>query len=309
MGRPLRDKNPENYRLITIRTDEARLWMIPSRKREKLLLGIIARYQEMFNIVIFAYCILSNHMHFLIQAPEGNTNEFMANVNREIARRMNWQNNRIGSFWARPYDDQKVITDDDLMMAFLYVTLNCTRHGLVKDPTDWGLLSSYTQICDEKTRKFTFTCYSEPDPTKRVTEHSLKLTPIPEFKQLSKRSRQKKTKLALDQKIEMIAIERFESKHGFLGIDNVKAQIPGSLPQSISRKPRPACYTSTYALYKEFVKNRRESRQDYDLRSMRFRAGEYSIEFPEFFFKPTLHYKPRLIKFKPLPDDYFSKGF
>jgi REP element-mobilizing transposase RayT len=74
--RPIRNSDPYIYRLITIRTDEARLWMVPSNSVRELIGGIIARYQEIFKVEIFAYCVLSNHYHLLVRALKGNIDEF-----------------------------------------------------------------------------------------------------------------------------------------------------------------------------------------------------------------------------------------
>ena len=54
MGRAIRDKDPELYRLITIRTYDARLWMKPSKRVNKIIAGIIARYSELLEIEIYA---------------------------------------------------------------------------------------------------------------------------------------------------------------------------------------------------------------------------------------------------------------
>ena len=49
--RPIRNRDPETYRLITIRTSEARLWLTPSSNVAKLVGGVLARYQELLEIV------------------------------------------------------------------------------------------------------------------------------------------------------------------------------------------------------------------------------------------------------------------
>ncbi len=73
MTTPLRDSDPKIYRLITIRTEEARLWMVPSRNLEKVLGGIVARYQEICGVEIYAYTFLSNHYHLIVRAPKENS--------------------------------------------------------------------------------------------------------------------------------------------------------------------------------------------------------------------------------------------
>ena len=53
---------------------------MPTAKNTKLIGGIIARYQELLGVEIYAYTILSNHIHLLIKAPRGNSDEFIENI-------------------------------------------------------------------------------------------------------------------------------------------------------------------------------------------------------------------------------------
>ena len=108
MPRPLRDLAPENYHLVTVRTEEARIWMVPEKKLNSTIGGVIARYQEVFGIIIYTFCILGNHIHMVLKAKDQNLDEFMENVLREIARRVNWHNKRHGHFWSRRYDNQVI---------------------------------------------------------------------------------------------------------------------------------------------------------------------------------------------------------
>ena len=244
--RPIRNRDPEVFRLITIRTCEARLWISPTSNVRKLIGGIIARYQEIFEVELFAYNVLGNHMHLLARAPKSNIDEFCENVNREIAKRLNWRNKREGKFWGRRYDDQTVISEDDLLEAFLYVTTNPTKHGLVSNSQDWPGLNSYDHCLTEKDRQFSFNHYSE-EP--KVTKHKLKLSALPAFKGLSKNERATKLKKLLAERTTEIAKERGKS---FLGLSALLEQAPGEKPARVSKSPRPRCYTKCSELRRNF---------------------------------------------------------
>ena len=157
MARPLRDTDPSKYYLVTIRTEMARLWMIPSRALNRMIGGVLARYQEAMGVRIYAHCALSNHMHLVVQAPEGALDHFFENVNREIARRVNRAHGRIANFWARRYDAQAILNHADLLEAFLYVTTNAVRHGLVRRSRDWPGLCSYELSIEQMDKSYRFT--------------------------------------------------------------------------------------------------------------------------------------------------------
>ena len=299
--RPIRNRDPEIFRLITIRTCEARLWISPTANVRKLIGAIIARYQEIFGIELFAYNVLGNHMHLLVRAPRSNIDEFCENVNREIAKRINWRNKREGKFWGRRYDDQQVLSEEDLLEAFLYVTTNPTKHGLVSNSQDWPGLNSYEHCLTEKDRNFSFNHYSE-EP--RVTKHRLKLSVLPAFKGLSKSKRTALIKRLLVKRTNEIAKERGK---GFLGLQALLDQAPGERPGKVSKSPRPRCYTKCPELRRNFRKLDRARRDEYSYASMRYRVG-IDVTFPEFSFKPPVHRAPRLIPFKPLTKEHFKNA-
>jgi putative transposase len=308
MGNPLRNRNPDIFRIITIRTEGAHLWMRPSKDVNKIIGGVIARYAELLGVEIYAYVFLSNHYHLLIRCPLGNSDEFEENVNRELARRLNWKNRRTGKFWSRRYSEQEVLSDNDLVEAFLYIATNATRHGLVANPREWPGLCSYNQSLSEKELVFPFHHYSAEEDEPKVTYHALKLTPLPEFATLSKKERQAEIQKLLDKRVKELVEDRKAQGLGFLGAEAVKAQDPYTVPQNVSKSSRPSCYTKCKELRKEFNKREADRRDAYDEASMRFRLGDLNTIFPDFTHKPPLHRKPRLLPFQPLPDDYFKNA-
>ena len=306
MGRPIRDKNPEIYRLLTIRTEGARLWMKPSKKVRKIIGGIIARYAEILKIDIYSYNFLSNHKHLLIKALLGNADEFEENINREIARRINWINHREGKFWARRYDDQPILNEDDLLEAYLYINTNAVKHGLVEDPSEWPGLNSYNQSLTEKPHTYAFYHYSAEEEKDRVTYHDLTLTPLPQFKDLKKKKRVEKIKELIEERTRRLVKERKEAGLGFLGAEAILQQDPNDKPNTVSKSPRPHCYSKDAATIKEYRKYVRDRRSRYIEASVRYRLGDMEVVFPEFSFKPPLHRKPRLDRFIVMPDDFFK---
>ena len=89
MGRPIRDQNPKFLHLVTVRTEEARYYLRPSKDIKRIVPGVLARYQEIFGITIYALVIMSNHIHLLLDDPNANLDEFMESMDNEIARRVN----------------------------------------------------------------------------------------------------------------------------------------------------------------------------------------------------------------------------
>lgn len=276
--------------------------MPPTRTMEKLLGGIVARYASISGIELYAYCFLSNHYHLVLRAPRGNTDEFCENVNREIARRVNWKHNRTGTFWHKPYADQKILSESDLLEAFLYVTTNAVRHGLVEHPELWTGLCSYNQSLTERAQGFTFYHYTASDPNQIACRHIIKLSILPQFQHLSAQKRKETIDDLIEERIGEIHTYRKANGLGFLGLAGVLNVIPGSIPHRVSKSPRPVAYTKNDALRKEARREARERNDRYSAASVRYRLGDINAIFPEYTFKPPLHRKPRKAPFQELTE-------
>lgn len=281
--------------------------MKPSGKTRNLIGGILARYQEIFEIELYAYTVLGNHYHLLIKAPKGNTDEFCENVNREIAKRINWKVKREGSLWGRRYDDQEVLREEDLKEAFLYVTTNVTRHGLLRDPSKWEGLHCVDHVLQERDREFSFIHYSERDATgaPKVTKHKLRLSILPEYVGYTKKKRKGVMAKLLKERISQL-IEKRAGKP-FLGVTKIRAQAVGGAPENVSRTPRPDCYCFSPERIEEYREQRRELHKRYAECSLKFRLGRLSEKFPAYTFHPPLHRTPRVVRFTPLSEKYLAQ--
>ena len=294
MPRPLRNTDPENYHLVTVRTEEARIWMVPGGELNRTIGGIIARYQELTGIIIYAFCILGNHLHMLLSAPEQNLDRFMENILRESSRRVNRHNRRRGHLWSRRYDDQVILTEEDLLEAYLYVTTNAVKHGLVRDMYQWPGLSSYAQVQDGIPRSYPFVHYSREAEAGGYfkTEHTLTLTPLPQHAGLDPVERVQEVRRLLQGRTRALVEERVSHGGGFLGKRALVRQPAGRKPVKVSYRARPVCYTMNREVREGYRAERSLFRQYYCEASEQFRSGDLTVEFPPFCFKPPLHHHP-----------------
>lgn len=304
MGREIRDTDPSKFHLVTIRTENATLFLRPGRGLESLLGGIVAKYQEEMGIELYAYNFLSNHYHMLCRAPKAQLWEFAQAINREVAKRVNTFIHRRGHFWGTRYRDQIVIEVDDATEAFLYITTNATHHGLVSHPSEWPGLSSYWQSLSEKPMKYHFTHYTEYSAAVRKakrtkeavrledyqTSHFITLTPLPQFESLTSRQRTNRVKLLIDSRADSLKAERLKSGKKFMGRQKVLDQSPYQVPQNVKRSPRPLCYTKSLDAKQCFMDEYFPKWADYKDASIRFRSGDLHTEFPPHTIKPPLLY-------------------
>jgi REP element-mobilizing transposase RayT len=302
---PLRSIDPDKIYHITDRTVNEELWMLPTIEIERTIGGIVARFQEMHQILIYGLEFLSNHYHLLAQSPYGNLSEFEQDINREIAKRINRHCGRSGSLWARRFSSQPTPREVDGLDALLYVTTNPVHHGLVNHPRLWPGLSSYWQLLGGRDREYTFTNYTALNLArarskgKKVkiknfqTKHTLKISPLPMFADLSKEERVEKLNTLIEERTQRIVDAAKENGTGFLGKKKIMEQKFGSRPRSVKRSPRPSCFSKCPETVRAYRKDAKALREEYTEASIKYRSGEWDTEFPKYTYRPPAHRHPR----------------
>ena len=304
MARHPRNTNPKYIRHISIRTEQAALLLLPDERLNQIIGGILAKYQEAFSIIIYAYTVLGNHIHMIARAPMGNLWRFEQAVNREIARRTNVHRNRRGHFWERRYDEQIIAEENDILEAFLYVVCNAVRHGIVDHPILWKGINCYSHVIDESDRTYKFTNYTEYrralNKAKNTgetvllsdyqTEHKLKISPIPQYEKLSQRDRKAKMIDIIKSRILRIRKERKKQGLGFLPQDKFAKQRFTDIPRNVKRLPKPICWTKDIEAKRRFMEWYFSWLEAYQKASKLFRSGKFKISFPEYSLLPPMHY-------------------
>lgn len=99
-----------------------------------------------FEITLYAYVLMSNHVHMLLQAPpEGRLARPLRWFLAESARAFHRARNRTGHFWERRYRSCLVEDDTYALAALRYLDRNPVRAGLVEDPAayPWSSCATY----------------------------------------------------------------------------------------------------------------------------------------------------------------------
>ena len=302
--RELRDTDPTKYHLVSCRTIGSELLFVPRPEMNEILGGVIAKYQAEQQIDIYALSFLTNHYHMLLRATESNLPLFFENVAREVAHRVNRHLDRTGPLWSRRYDDLITLEPEDVLEAFLYVTTNPVKHGLVQHPKQWPGLCSYWQSLGRKNKQYAFTHYTEYHQAKRKaaacgdiawlsdyqSRHTLRISPLPENLRLDI----PQIEQLLEKRTKALVVSRKAQGKGFLGRAKVLATPPrGAFPKEVSKSTRPPCYSKNAEAIREFRKERQTRRHWYAHASREFRLKNFSVEFPPHCLFPPLHHIPK----------------
>jgi putative transposase len=111
-----------------------------------LLLAHLRELVRTYEITVYAYTLMANHVHLLLQAPTHAALDrplrwFMT----ETARAFHKRRSRRGHFWERRYRACLVEEDTYALAALRYLDRNPVRAGLVTDPTTypWSSCAAY----------------------------------------------------------------------------------------------------------------------------------------------------------------------
>jgi len=96
----------------------------------KILGDVIDRY----NWICYAYCLMDNHYHLLIETPDGNLSQGMRQLNGVYTQKFNWHHGRGGHIFQGRFKAILVERDSYLLELCRYVVLNPVRAGIVAIP-------------------------------------------------------------------------------------------------------------------------------------------------------------------------------
>ncbi len=100
-------------------------------------LRLAAKLLEDVEIEIWAYCLMPNHIHAIVEPGTADgLSRFFSQLHRRYARRTNERHDWRGHLWQERF--YSVVMDEaHVMSAMRYVELNPVRAGICRAPQDW----------------------------------------------------------------------------------------------------------------------------------------------------------------------------
>lgn len=115
-------------------------------------LGNLCEWKERLGCLVYAYCLMTNHIHLIIDPgyEESNLAQLMKRVNGRQTRYVNKTEGRTGCLWEGRYKSSTISTDEYLLACCRYVELNPVRAGIVVDPAHYRWSSYGIKIGNHK---------------------------------------------------------------------------------------------------------------------------------------------------------------
>ena len=80
MARPLRVQFPNAVYHVTCRGNERKDIFLDNHDRKRFL-ELLQKSLEIYQVILYAYVLMRNHFHLLVETPLGNLSEFMRHFN------------------------------------------------------------------------------------------------------------------------------------------------------------------------------------------------------------------------------------
>ncbi|MBI2247551.1 MAG: transposase [Armatimonadetes bacterium] len=144
MSRPPRPAFPGATYHITARGNNGERIFGDDADRYAYLVQLAKALRTM-DVRLFAYALMSNHVHLALQTTQPNVSAMVRWLHTRHARQFNRRHGRINHLFGERFHS-KVITDDlYLLEVTLYLHLNPVEAGLVAHPADypWTSYRSY----------------------------------------------------------------------------------------------------------------------------------------------------------------------
>lgn len=136
MSRPIRIEYPDALYHVTARGDRSEDIFEDDADRYAFL-NILDKVVEQFNWLCYAWCLMDNHYHLLIQTPDANLSKGMRQLNGVYTQTSNRRHGRVGHLFQGRFKAILVDSDTYLLELARYVVLNPVRAGMVRKPDKW----------------------------------------------------------------------------------------------------------------------------------------------------------------------------
>ena len=110
----------------------------------KMFLRLLKKYKTELNCKVYAYCLMSNHVHILIEDQELNMGELMKNTTCVYAGEFNKKHKRVGHLFQDRFKSQNVENQNYLLRLIRYIHRNPEKAGICK--TEEYKWSSYREV-------------------------------------------------------------------------------------------------------------------------------------------------------------------
>jgi putative transposase len=301
MGHPLRMYGASDCWFITSRCFQARMLMTPRLPLVREVCGgVLAHAANKYDVKIYAYVFMSNHVHLVVGAKGPQVARFVKYFLGNLAIKLaplckrRW----IGKFWERRASVTAILDAAALEERVGYVLKHGIKENLVARAQDWEGLHCADQLMDALPRKFAWFDWTRRWATRNrkafgegpfhgryddawKTPVELKISPMPHRVKDPHRVRCAWVHAVLSN----AELARKKAGKPPLGMRRIKRQTTAP-PSRRKVGPRPTCHASSSEDWKAFKAMARDFHRAFREAASEWLTGKVDAVFPPDCFKP-----------------------
>jgi REP element-mobilizing transposase RayT len=152
---------------VTARINRGEKIFLAQESRE-LFMGILKRAKNKFNFSLKNFCVMGNHIHFLIKPGPGESlSKIMQWILGVFAQLWNKKHQLSGHLWGDRFFSRIILGILDFLRVFLYIDYNPVMAGMAKQPGQW----MYGGLCHHKKGVTDITDIPDPAVLDYFPEH------------------------------------------------------------------------------------------------------------------------------------------
>jgi len=130
---------------VMLRGNERKSLFLDNEDRRRFLATMSSKKAEA-SFMLFAFCLMDNHVHLLIREGSEPLAVTMKRINGSYAYYFNQKHNRIGHLFQDRFKSVPVENEQYLLKVVRYIHQNPVKAGMVGDPSEyrWSSQTAYT---------------------------------------------------------------------------------------------------------------------------------------------------------------------
>ena len=118
-------------------------------------LEILKHYKKKYNFRLYAYCLMPNHFHLIIDVRKtGDLAKIMQGLTQAYSIWFNNKYNNVGRLWQGRFKSMVIDKDKYLLDCLEYIELNPVRANIVSSPTSYSWSSWQERVLGKNEFKF-----------------------------------------------------------------------------------------------------------------------------------------------------------
>ena len=150
MPRCAREKIGNGIYHICTRGNNKQDIFLDDKDREEYL-NRLKHYKEKYKMHIYAYCLMTNHVHILVYDNDQDISKFMQGLNLSYAIYFNRRHGRIGHLFQERFTSVLVKSNAQLLYTSRYIHLNPVKANMVEEVSmhKWSSYHAYFEGTDD----------------------------------------------------------------------------------------------------------------------------------------------------------------